>query len=654
MKKGFILLLFTLSTLLSIAQTFQADSLTKLLQKHPAADTTRVNLLNELAYTIYLNDPKQAKSYADESGEIANKLNYLKGKSGSLWVTGLTYSRRNEKKALDYFEKALQMAQSAADKVGTCNILMSISNTAFNLGDLNKGDECLKKAYAIAQELQNTQLIIKTKFNLAFHKNSKGTDSDAIKLYQEVIELTKETGDYKLLAMSYSNMGVIYSREGHLTKGLDCYFSALKVNEQNQNKAGIFNNLINIASIQSSQKDYESALKNIRKGFVVSKNMNDSLKMSICLTNIGNLYLEMNNPAALQYLKKALKMSKNQVSNQSINILTNIGTIYTQQKKFEEASKSFEEALAIAEKTNLKYACCEVWEKMSMLYHDQKKYNEAITYAEKALSLAQKINYLRSQKECYALLAKAYAATGSFENAYRNHVQYKAISDTLFNEEVTRETAIMENSYKYEKEKQAYEVQKISQNIKIKSQKQVILFLVVTSALILMLAFAIYWSNRLKKKLLKLKIEKINHELEANQKAMAAATLKLIQNTERDTYSLKILENIKTKTIEEGQSDIRSLITEYKLKSYNSNWEEFEILFEKTNASFYKKLHDQFPDLTTNERRLCVFLKLNMTNSHISQITFQSEEALKKARLRLRKKINLDREVSLTTFIQSL
>ena len=58
--------------------------------------------------------------------------------------------------------------------------------------------------------------------------------------------------------------------------------------------------------------------------------------------------------------------------------------------------------------------------------------------------------------------------------------------------------------------------------------------------------------------------------------------------------------------------------------------------------------------LTQNERKLCVFLKLNMTNKQIAQITFQSEEALKKARQRLRKKLEIARDTNLVSFIQNI
>jgi len=153
---------------------------------------------------------------------------------------------------------------------------------------------------------------------------------------------------------------------------------------------------------------------------------------------------------------------------------------------------------------------------------------------------------------------------------------------------------------------------------------------------------------------LKLSNAQINKELELNQKAMTAATLKIIQNAERDAVTIQRLLQIENYTDGDGKKDLNALVFDYKRSSYNTNWDEFEILFEKVHGSFYEKINTSFPTLTSNERKLCAFLKLNMSNKDIANITFQSDEALKKSRLRLRQKLQIDRETNLSTFMQAV
>lgn len=569
-------LLFGTLLLISVAnaQNPKVDSLETVLKSRSLADTTRVNALNELAYTIYKGNATKARTYAEESGKIADRIGYQKGKARSLWNVGLIHYRDDKKTSLDYSLKALAIAEKIGDK--------------------------------------------------------------------------------GLLSSYYTYLSSIYRRQGNIPVALDYSMLALKIEEEAGNKPRIFGCLVNMAGMHSTQKSYDLALKILQRAFLLSKEMGNSQNMSISLTNIGSIYREMKKPAALEYFKKALAANKGNDIGLRAHILNNIGSIYTEQKKFGEASQMLEEALTLNNKLGLNRAAAEVWIKQALLHQAQGEYLQTISCAQKALELAQETKHLEVQRDSHELLSTVYAATGSYANAYQSYVRYKSLSDSLLNEKNIREVTLLESKYEYAKEKQNYEIERLNREMKIKDQKQIILFLIICSILILMLAFAIYWSNRFKKRVLRLEIDNINRELEANQKAMTAATLKLIQNSERDANCLKTLENLKKNTAEDGQSEIRKLMSEYKLKSYNSNWEEFEILFEKVNASFYEKLNELFPTLTTNERRLCVFLKLNMSNNHISQITFQSEEALKKARLRLKKKLEIEREVSLTSFIQSL
>lgn len=650
-----LLLLWTLLFFTSAnAQIQKADSLENILKKHPAADTTKVNLLNQLAYELYMQDPDKAMTYATQAETIANRLYYLKGKAASIRNVGVVLSINDKKKALNYFRRALFIAEKANDKAGICNCLISIGTALHHLEGFEKGDPYQRKAYRMAKEIQNKELIIKTLVNISLNEQLRGNTTEAIKTNQEIIALTKESGDKKMLAHSYAQLATCYIRQGKNSAALEQCLTALKIEEELGNKQGALNKLINMAGIQRSQKDFDSALKTLKKAHLLAKEMGSLFHISICLNNIGNIYLDKKDPSALSYFQKALAASKMNRPDLNIEILVNIGRIYIKQGNYDEALKHLERAEEIAMTKNAKAPCNLVWLEMGHLYHAQNKYDRAIEYTQKVLQSAGSINIFEIQKEAYELLSQLYATTGAYQKAYQNHVLYKAASDSLFNEKTTREIAILESNYQYDKEKQTYEMRQASQAMKIKNQKQIIFFLIVASILIFMLAFAIYWTSKLKKKLLRLKLEDVNRELKINQKAMAAAKLKLIQNAERDAYSVKMLESIKKNTVEEGQNDIRSLISEYKLKSYNSNWEEFEILFEKVNASFYERLYERFPNLTTNEKRLCVFLKMNMSNNHISQITFQSEEALKKARLRLRKKLDIDRNINLEAFIQSL
>lgn len=633
---------------------WEIDSLERVLKNHPTEDTNRVKILHKIALRASAQDVEKSRYYAEQARLLSERINFTKGKAISLNLYALTHFSSNKKLALSYLEQALFFAEKAGFKKGVDNYLINIGKLKVAMGDVEEGEEYMKKGYKIALEINDEKMIISYLLQSSRLQDRKGNYKKAIEQLQEVVRLANKLGLIEVPAGAYSEMAGIYYRQGNYPISLEYHLYALKVYEEIKNRSNQLDALGSIAVIQSIQNDYKAAFKTLHKAFKIAQDVGDSLQTAKCLRQIGELHAKMKNPVAMKYLKKALSMMKDNNALESVATLTSIGSLYSEQGDYGKALNSLEEALALAQKMKYKRGCCNAWINIGTIYLKQKQYQRAMEYAHKALDLSVDLEQLDIRKESYKLLSDLYAATGNFDKAYQNRVQYQSLSDSIFNEKDVRKMAMFEASYQFAKERQMHEMVKEKQSLEMKSQRQTIVFLVVNLLLILILAFAIYWSNKLKKKVLRLKIEKINHELEMNQKAMAAATLKLVQNSERDANSIKVLESVEKNTIEESKKEIRSLIADYKLKSYNSNWEEFEIMFEKINSSFYEKLNERYPTLTPNERKLCVFLKLNMSNNHISQITFQSEEALKKARLRLRKKLEIERDVNLTAFIQGL
>lgn len=647
-KATIMVLLFAIK---ASGQNPQIDSLEVLLKKHPQVDTTRVKLLNALAYETFKNDLPKAQACAREAREISSKLDYPRGEAASLYTTGLTLMQHDKEEAVACFRKALKIAEKIDDKVGICNYLTAIGGIAVSRGDLETSNEVYQQALQAALVTNDKSLLLKCRINIAKNKNRSGEPAEAAKQYLEVVRVAEELADQAALSSTYASLGILHLYQGNLPTALEYYLLSLKISETRGDDAGIINCLVNIAGIQSDQNEPNAALATINKALQLATEKRDSMQMSVCYTNIGNIYHKINHPKALGYFQKALPNSDK--IGQTTNILLNMGAIYTERGEFEAAMENLNEALVLAQKAKNPNTLGQVYIKIGGLYLKQKKYSQAKEYIQQALSFAEKTNYTELQKDCYEWLSKIYAATGDFKSAYNSHMQYKSLHDKLFNEENTRKIALLESSYQFDKERAVYELEKSRRELRIKGQRQTILSLVVISLLVILLAFVIYLSERLKKKVLRLEIENINRELEANQKAMAVAKLKLVQNSERDAHTIKMLEEIGKNTIGE-QRNISSLINDYKLQTNHSNWEEFETLFTKVNTSFWDKLNESYPTLTPNERKLCVFLKLNMSNKDIALITLQSEEALKKSRLRLRGKLNIDRSVNLSAFIQNL
>ena len=91
-----------------------------------------------------------------------------------------------------------------------------------------------------------------------------------------------------------------------------------------------------------------------------------------------------------------------------------------------------------------------------------------------------------------------------------------------------------------------------------------------------------------------------------------------------------------------------------KVKTFSNvdkTWDEFKVYFENVNPRFLDKLEEGYPNLTIYEKRLCVYVKMGMSNKEISQINNISPDSVKTSLKRLKKKMNLPQDITFRDFI---
>jgi len=146
----------------------------------------------------------------------------------------------------------------------------------------------------------------------------------------------------------------------------------------------------------------------------------------------------------------------------------------------------------------------------------------------------------------------------------------------------------------------------------------------------------------------------LKHEISNMEKELTKNTLRLINYAEQNNWLTDQLTKLRNHTDKNGGLIINEIINSFKITKNSNLWEEFELIFEQVHQNFYKNLQEKFPDITQNEKRICAFLKLNLNTKDISAITFQSTDAINKARYRLRKKLNLESDNELHQFMQNV
>ncbi|MDO7171545.1 triple tyrosine motif-containing protein [Mariniflexile sp. AS56] len=140
--------------------------------------------------------------------------------------------------------------------------------------------------------------------------------------------------------------------------------------------------------------------------------------------------------------------------------------------------------------------------------------------------------------------------------------------------------------------------------------------------------------------------DKLRQDIENKNRELGISTMSLIKKNE-------FLNSIK-KELQKAQED-KSLKQVIKIIDRNLNntddWQAFEEAFNNADKDFIKKIKSIHPVLTSNDLRLCAYLRLNLSSKEIAPLLNISARSVEVKRYRLRKKMNLEHDDSLTDYI---
>lgn len=149
-------------------------------------------------------------------------------------------------------------------------------------------------------------------------------------------------------------------------------------------------------------------------------------------------------------------------------------------------------------------------------------------------------------------------------------------------------------------------------------------------------------------------VEMMKRELKEKDKKLINYTMEGIN---RNNMLGEIREEVLSlkKNLSDPEAKIKNIVR--KIDSHlndKESWKVFEKYFNTIYDGFFDRLVQRYPELTTNELKICAYIKLNLTSKEISVLMNISPSSVEMARHRLRKKLNLSSEVSLVNLMAEI
>lgn len=154
----------------------------------------------------------------------------------------------------------------------------------------------------------------------------------------------------------------------------------------------------------------------------------------------------------------------------------------------------------------------------------------------------------------------------------------------------------------------------------------------------------------LQKKAQELLMHNLQAELRYKDAKLATLATKL-------THKNEFLYKIKNDLAAVGKNDvthstsIKRLIHTVEKDIHYDSGDHFFVNFDTQYHSFLSRIRNNYPFLKSADLLLCAYLKMNKTNKEIAELLNVSEHAIKKRRVRLKQKLQLDHTHTLGEFL---
>ncbi len=320
---------------------FEIDSLTQELGKTKNSDDKKSILKT-------LSNRYQDKGNWEKYEEVVKQMLLLHKEQPDSFYLAETYNKLGisncilgqNKKALDYFQKALEINLAQKMDLIAANSYENLGVVYNDMADFDKAVDCQLKSLALRKEKKSTR-IFNNYLKLAMLHEQIG---DIIK-ENEYLDLAKQEMQKhdsitpRNKALFYNQLGDIYNQRGITDSSIVCYRKVILFSEQIGWKRGIAAGLGNLAEVHYTMGALDSAIFYNKQSLKLSEEIADGIGTTEEYRRIAKLYSELQqHDSVLYYANKSLeKATEFNLLEEQSNVLKFMANYGYSQGDYEQA-----------------------------------------------------------------------------------------------------------------------------------------------------------------------------------------------------------------------------------------------------------------------------------------------------------------------------
>lgn len=447
---------------------------------------------------------------------------------------------QNDEHAIDSLQHVLISAKEDSNKVLTLLHLAS----EYENSEVDSADKYYREALQTSENIKAPFYIAKTITWYTFTLNNKGELDEALQLNLRAYNIAKQLRNQNLLASTPANVANTYVAKGDFENALTYYFIAFPNIEAIGNKTYLVTVCNNISATYKALQQPQKALSYAQQALQIAISNNDTTGMGDSYQQIGNSYdaLQQFDSSIIAY-KKAETISE-QLHDDYLRRTTlgSIGAALMKEKKFTDAIGYLKTSISLAKTSNDEEHFVQGSEFLLKCYLQMNEVDKADSIIKKILPVCEQHRWRETLRDLYLDASQIFQHKGNVLASEDYFAKWRVLNDSLLNENLIKTSAEMDVKYQSsEKQKQivALQNQREIQRLQLR-QKNVFIFSLLAMFIFASIIAFLFYKNIQRKKLLAEKENQLHQQTitQLQQEKQLSAADAMIRGQEEERSRL--------------------------------------------------------------------------------------------------------------------
>ncbi|MFL6255021.1 MAG: CHAT domain-containing tetratricopeptide repeat protein [Pyrinomonadaceae bacterium] len=409
---------------------WEAESLRAAIRKYAAArlyfhaakrPLREVEVLERLGRThAILSDYHAAIDYYEKALQLAVDLPDRRTDVDILNRIGNAYLETvNAEKALSYCRQAQQISVRIGYRRGEGEALNSLGLAHYISGNVMLAQESFNQSLAIWKEVKYDEGLAYTLLNLGYLHGDLGNTEASLDFYGRALDVSRSVNDQLARALTLTAMGGAYALQGEKQRALKLHQQALALFRVIGNRGGEAVTLNGIGYLYDDLGREAEALKYYDSALRLYESVDNRSYAAITSGYIGRVHFSLGEKEkALEYYYRKLATSRAvQDRRMESYTLRDIGNVLSTIGEKDKALEYYEQALTMSREVLDRRGEAYIVNSIGSLYEKSGAESQALEYYLKALPLMQAVADRRGEVITLFNVARAERELGRFAEA---------------------------------------------------------------------------------------------------------------------------------------------------------------------------------------------------------------------------------------------